>query len=98
MDNGHGFRLLELTRRQTDLLGNRPDSGNRAVVTGLSATEPEGPVTEEELAKAFRAAGILPRPDRDRVQAAVRELLVAVGEDPDRGNLVVFAILTPGAH
>jgi GTP cyclohydrolase I len=60
--------------------------GAAVAVTGVGAGAPENELDDVE----DDAAGVLPVPSFDsaRAEAAIRELLYAVGEDPDRDGLI----------
>ncbi len=50
----------------------------------LGASAGTGAITPARSAEGLRAPADVPPYDQDRAEAAVRELLLAVGEDPDR--------------
>ncbi len=55
----------------------------------MSQSPRTGPPSEPTLAELAAAAAMPPTPvDHDRIRRAVREILLAVGEDPDREGLL----------
>lgn len=85
---GHGLRVLALLDDRDD----RDDAAPRlapmlAAAVAAEADDAPGEPTQADFNRAFKQAGLPPKVDVARAEAAVRELLAAIGEDTAREGI-----------